>query len=135
MKKRFWAVALMVLICLGLTACGSSNPVDLVKNGTLAGYPGKPVAKTLTSAIKDAGFSVTDEWKDISEELSALDSDQAAVRAEYVLVDEDGNQAVYSFIFLVDKNEKTFDLVSIAEDGDASTDSEYIKGFLDEFFG
>ena len=63
--KKVLSFLLVVVFTLSLTACSQgANAVDIVKNGELSDYPGKPIAKTFDEVLGERNDDYQAEWLD-----------------------------------------------------------------------
>lgn len=143
--KKFICMMLTAIIILSFTACGGQksaieiSAIDIVKNGELPDYPGKPIGATFENAkslFDDSanGLKAYLKWDDITDNFDGLD-----VEYNYALITSsyryDEESPILTFTWMVNMDDRTFDWVMVVNGlGGYSLDDSEVYEILDIFF-
>lgn len=137
--KKIVSLLMIVVLSISMTACNKgANAVDIVKNGELSAYPGKPIAETFDKVVGAKNNNYKAEWSDIT------DSELGKTMAESMK--EEGYTHAVSFVMKTNSEQLTliwwvntengkFDLFS-ANDGNKlySASDSMVTNFFDSVF-
>lgn len=142
MKKVSFILSMILVLTLLITGCGSQDPIESVKNGSLSEYPNMPIAETFKKAYEKLGVDVTEEWEIAPEddvktfkEHGYLSDDDVVVRCVYKAIDESNPHEAYITYTYNQKSQKIAVFTVKANDSDLMTGSnamEYIDIFFNE---
>lgn len=141
MKKVSFILPIILVLTLLITGCGSQDPIESVKNGSLSEYPNMPIAETFKKAYEKLGVDVTEEWeiaseddvKSFKENGYLSDDDDVVVRCVYKAIDESNPHEAYITYTYNQKSQKISVFTVKANDSDLMTGSNAME-YIDIFF-